>query len=95
MDLQKLTQEMLQNRLVLENLGDRIEDIRWIVQLIADKCKLDINKEYMLRHGEYKIPKDVIDEIRIEYKLHKCSKTVLADRYGITYYQLEDILEFV
>ena len=49
----------------------------------------------MLRHGEYKIPKDVIDEIRTEYKLHKCSKTVLADRYGITYYQLEDILEFV
>jgi len=95
MDLQKLTQETLQNRLVIENLGDRIEDIRCLVQIIADKCNLDINKEYMLRHGENKIDVDTINAIRSEYKTHKCSKTTLADKYGVTFYQLEDILEFV
>ena len=90
----EIKNEVLQNRLCIENLGDRLEDMRWIVQIISDKVGLDINKAFMLRHGENKVPLETICQVIDEYKTLRTKKTVLADKYGLTYYQLEDILDF-
>ena len=94
MNLQELKQEMLQNRLCIENIGDRVEDLRFLLELVSNKVGIDINKEYILRHGEQKIDVETIEAIRAEYRKHKMRKSCLADKFGVTQYQIDDIIEF-
>ena len=90
---QDLKLEVLQNKMVIHNLGDRLNIVLHLMQIIGDKTNINLDKELRLLNGEDKISIETICDIRAEHKLHKTRKTTLADRYNITLYQLDDILD--